>query len=529
MKKNILALFLVGFLLAPVFSFAQTGDIDPNPIASNCVALQNNLRYKDRDVNKNGEISTLQDFLQSKGYLNNEPTGYFGLLTFKAVKDFQKSNDISPTGYVGAITRAKIKALSCDEITPQPNEQKFIGLLSPVVSTTYMWGTHTLTDVVVECYRAPCPSKSYPVKAKDSEVLSNLKSYENSRVTIVGQLVLNNFEGGFYGIVASKVIPLSPPTSINPVISGVSGPQKLDINQTGTWTVSASSSTGGNLSYSVDWGEVGESICLNGVCATSSATAPQQTATFTHSYLKAGIYTPKFKVSTRVNPCQIPPCSGGLSAEASLSVNVGNTVSINHNPVINPIVVPTFIQVGKSVDFNFSATDADNDNLGCWTVYWGEESPYIVGGGVCSIIDSQQKQGWTYNTSHTWNTAGTYNVKVTVSDSKGGSASSSFSVNVDHLYVLNSTDDKNDNQESNCKKITITLKRGIEDYQVKCLQKMLLAKGFKIDGIEKGMETTFFGSKTLSALKEFQVKNQLKADGIFGPSSREALEKMEQE
>src|SRR3989344_1050140 len=136
MKKYIGILFVLGLLIAPAFSFAQVGDVDPNPTASDCVALQNNLRYRDRDINKNGEVSTLQDFLQSEGYLNSEPTGYFGLLTFKAVKDFQKANGISPTGYVGPITRAKIKALTCDGIiTPS------ITVLSPNGGETWIKGT----------------------------------------------------------------------------------------------------------------------------------------------------------------------------------------------------------------------------------------------------------------------------------------------------------------------------------------------------------------------------------------------------
>ena len=106
-------LSVFSLILIPSFSSAQTGDIDPNPNTEECISLENNLRYRDRDSTKNGEVSLLQDFLQSKGYLNSEPTGYFGILTFKAVKDFQRDNGINPTGYVGAITREKIKFLTC--------------------------------------------------------------------------------------------------------------------------------------------------------------------------------------------------------------------------------------------------------------------------------------------------------------------------------------------------------------------------------------------------------------------------------
>jgi len=113
------SLFLLGFLLFPAFSRAQTIVADPLPNQDQCVNIVNNLRYRDRDIYKNGEVSILQDFLQTQNYLNNEPTGYFGLLTFKAVKDFQRSNGISPTGYVGATTRAKIANITCNGVSQE--------------------------------------------------------------------------------------------------------------------------------------------------------------------------------------------------------------------------------------------------------------------------------------------------------------------------------------------------------------------------------------------------------------------------
>lgn len=87
-------------------------DIDTQPPAE-CIDLKNNLRYRSRDANTNGEVSVLQDFLALKGYFDHEPTGYFGILTLRAVKNFQKDNGISPTGFVGPITKAAIKSLSC--------------------------------------------------------------------------------------------------------------------------------------------------------------------------------------------------------------------------------------------------------------------------------------------------------------------------------------------------------------------------------------------------------------------------------
>lgn len=88
-------------------------DVDTQNPQGACLDLQNNLRYRMRDTGTSDDISSLQDFLQANGYLHTEPTGFFGVLTLKAAKDFQQANGISPTGFVGPITRAKIKALSC--------------------------------------------------------------------------------------------------------------------------------------------------------------------------------------------------------------------------------------------------------------------------------------------------------------------------------------------------------------------------------------------------------------------------------
>ncbi|MEI6553046.1 MAG: peptidoglycan-binding domain-containing protein, partial [bacterium] len=118
-QKRFACLPIIVFVLAiiPHFVLATIGDVDPSPQQSSCVSLQNNLRYKTRDNLTNGEVSTLQDFLQSQGYLSSEPTGYFGLLTLRAIKDFQSASDIASTGYVGPITRETIRAKTCSNQT----------------------------------------------------------------------------------------------------------------------------------------------------------------------------------------------------------------------------------------------------------------------------------------------------------------------------------------------------------------------------------------------------------------------------
>lgn len=122
MKKYLSILFSFAFLLSIIISPLTSSALvvynpDPDIITVNleCVELKNNLKLLDRDINKNGEVTRLQNFLADKGYFKDSATGYFGLVTTKAVAEFQKANDIAPAiGYVGSLTRAKIKALTCE-------------------------------------------------------------------------------------------------------------------------------------------------------------------------------------------------------------------------------------------------------------------------------------------------------------------------------------------------------------------------------------------------------------------------------
>lgn len=54
---------------------------------------------------RGSDVVKLQRFLQTRGFLVSEPTGYYGLLTRAAVKKYQISYGISATGSVGPITR----------------------------------------------------------------------------------------------------------------------------------------------------------------------------------------------------------------------------------------------------------------------------------------------------------------------------------------------------------------------------------------------------------------------------------------
>jgi hypothetical protein len=101
----------------------------------------------------------------------------------------------------------------------------------------------------------------------------------------------------------------------SPVISGGTFPTSLTVGQRGTWTVNASDPQNGSLSYSVNWGDTSPCNLGATMCPASVAsTAFTQSATFTHSYSKAGSYTATFEVKD----------AAGLTAQTSATVRVGN-------------------------------------------------------------------------------------------------------------------------------------------------------------------------------------------------------------
>ena len=115
--KNVskyLALFLVVVVLvSPMVSFAQQKDVDPQGDSATCANISHPLRYGARDTGDSSDVSLLQDFLNSNGYLSVTSSGFFGKATLQAVKAFQLRSGLASTGYVGPLTIAKIHDLDC--------------------------------------------------------------------------------------------------------------------------------------------------------------------------------------------------------------------------------------------------------------------------------------------------------------------------------------------------------------------------------------------------------------------------------
>ncbi len=96
-----------------------------------------------------------------------------------------------------------------------------------------------------------------------------------------------------------------------PVINGIDAPTTLSINQIGTWTVRASDPENGQLSYSVDWGDV--NYVQNAAIDTRAGSVYSQSTSFTHSYSEIGVYTIVFTVRDNL----------GLESRTTTTISVG--------------------------------------------------------------------------------------------------------------------------------------------------------------------------------------------------------------
>lgn len=155
------------------------GDVDTSGDNSTCVNINSNLSYKNRKTNNKDDVFSLQDFLNTQGYINDSSvTGFFGNFTERAVIAFQRKNGISatPPGFVGAGTRAMISRISCNGTNPvpQPLPQPTTPTITPTTPVPLPAGC-TSTTGFSSMTGQPCATTTqYP--AISEQVTCNFKS-----------------------------------------------------------------------------------------------------------------------------------------------------------------------------------------------------------------------------------------------------------------------------------------------------------------------------------------------------------------
>ncbi|MFA5132324.1 MAG: peptidoglycan-binding domain-containing protein [Candidatus Paceibacterota bacterium] len=137
MKHISIGLMVASLLFTGSLAFAQTNLTDGDPSNDECISLQTSLlRFGSRDASTNGEVTVLQDFLISKGMLGGQTTGYYGRLTVNAVKVYQRSVGVSPTGNVGPLTKSILEKETCADSTQSTNTTS-VNTAQPQITGSY--------------------------------------------------------------------------------------------------------------------------------------------------------------------------------------------------------------------------------------------------------------------------------------------------------------------------------------------------------------------------------------------------------
>ena len=125
----------VGLVCTPIGQSLQSKPVEIQPIygdASTCIKLYTNLSVSSKDTES---VKKLQNFLISNKFLVGTANGVFDTVTLNAVKSFQESRGISPTGFVGSLTRKEINE-SCTKSGDNP----YISIFYPNGGERYKLG-----------------------------------------------------------------------------------------------------------------------------------------------------------------------------------------------------------------------------------------------------------------------------------------------------------------------------------------------------------------------------------------------------
>jgi len=143
-----------------------------------------------------------------------------------------------------------------------------------------------------------------------------------------------------------------------------------------------------------------------------------------------------FTVPTDALPSNYSSLSGyqfqiyynGSLVASSPSFTINSPTQTSQPPVISGGTFPTTLNVGQTGTWKVNASDPQNGSLS-YSVNWGD-TPTCKAGYICEQSMSTASIVQTSTFTHSYATAGTYNITFTVTDSAGLSAQTSTTVQV---------------------------------------------------------------------------------------------------
>jgi lysophospholipase L1-like esterase len=233
-------------------------------------------------------------------------------------------------------------------------------------------------------------------KSETGLVKSGIKSSATHAWSTPGTYLVRtnatDFKGGVSGYSSILTVTVNPNKSPN-APSKPSGSAKGYASVAYSYTTSATDPDKDQVKYTFDWGD--------GTKKDSNLVNSGTKSSSTHAWSAAGTY------QVKANATDSKGAVSGYSVYLS--------VTISPNGVPGTPSVPSGATLGKikkAYRFTTSATDPDGDKLK-YTFDWGDGKT-----SVTSLVNS----GTNASSSHAWSSAGTYQVKVMATDSKGATS-----------------------------------------------------------------------------------------------------------
>jgi len=201
-----------------------------------------------------------------------------------------------------------------------------------------------------------------------------------------------------------------------PVIDYFNGPVGFVASSSQTWSMAARDPDGTALNLNVSWGD---STPASTATRTAGSVGAAVTASFTHIYTAAGVYTitataidsssAQAQTTLMVTVTAAPPGGGG-----------GNTA-----PVIDYFNGPVSFLSSSNQTWSLAARDPDGTALNV-NISWGDSAP----ASTASLTATVAGQVVTTDINHTYSSVGVYTITATVLDSSSAQAQTTLVVTV---------------------------------------------------------------------------------------------------
>lgn len=366
-----------------------------------CTDLDHNLYLGVRDRKTDGEVTELKNFLRAEGYLNGNNSGTFNVPTMRAVMEFQGEADITPTGFVGPLTRAEIEEITCDD-DEENDELAITSVTGPTVLDEGEEGTWTVNvegdDLGDLRYRVEwgdegwSPLRLFGADDDNEQAEANFTHTYSDAGDYTPQFTVIDEDGNEVSKDAATV-----------TVAG--GEDTLAISS----ITPASGEVGTTVTLEGEGFDGMTSVVIGGKAGANLDVDDDSTLTFTVPSLNEGTY--------RV----------AVKSDEGRSNFVHFKVTDDDSDVVGKVSIsgvdaPTSLEAGEEGTWTIHAASNLSGNL-TYSVDWGD-----YGEGFRALFSSDVETQSEASFTHTYHDAGTYKPKFTVTDADGNKASVGASV-----------------------------------------------------------------------------------------------------